>query len=147
MFDRFTEKARHIVTVALDEARMMRHGHVGTEHLLVAWRTTPERLGPRAQSRARAGRGGAHGRDGRARRARGQLPFTAAAKDALEEALGEAMRLGQQQVEPGHLLLAVIKQRDGVARRLLVTAGVVPSEFREALIARCRRATRMHRPC
>ncbi len=137
MLDRFTEQARHLVTVALEEARMMRHGHVGTEHLLVALADEPE-IGALGLDRERAraevvrtvGMGDAPAESG------GQVPFTAAAKDALEEALGEAMRLGHHQVQPGHLLLAVIKQRDGVARRLLVTAGVVPSEFREALIAR-----------
>jgi ATP-dependent Clp protease ATP-binding subunit ClpC len=66
----------------------------------------------------------------------GELAFTAAAKEALNDALGEAMRLGHQQIRPGHLLLAALKQRDGVARRILVAGGATPSDLREAIILR-----------
>ena len=47
----------------------------------------------------------------------GQLPLTAAAQDALDASLQEAMQVGSERVEPAHLLLGVLRQRDGVARR------------------------------
>jgi ATP-dependent Clp protease ATP-binding subunit ClpC len=137
MFDRFTEGARQAVTIAQAEARLMRHGHVGTEHLLVALADEPEVLAlglTRERARGEVVRTVGMGTvDGGLP---SRLPFTAAAEEALRDALGEAMRLGQSQVQPGHLLLAVLRQRDGVARRVLVTAGAVPSEFRDALSER-----------
>ena len=135
MFERFTDDARIVVTDALEEARGMRHGHVGTEHLLVALADEPEvvALGLNRE-RARAEVVKTVGLGDRTQK--GEIPFTAAAKEALQDALGEAMRLGHAQIRPGHLLLAVLRQRDGVARRVLVASGAVPSELRETIIGR-----------
>jgi ATP-dependent Clp protease ATP-binding subunit ClpC len=137
MYERFTEPTRQAVVRAQEEARLMRHAHVGTEHLLVALADEPEiqALGMTPE-RARGevvrtvGLGTVDGEFS------GQIPITAPAHEALQGAIGEAMRLGHSEVEPGHLLLAVLRQRDGVARRVLVAAGAVPSEFRDAVIAR-----------
>jgi ATP-dependent Clp protease ATP-binding subunit ClpA len=136
MFDRFTEDARQVIVDAQQETSLMRHRHIGTEHLLVALAGEPEvaALGL-DRERARAEVVKTVGLGDRPDKS-GEVPFTAAAKDALAESLGEAMRLGHGQIRPGHLLLAVLKQRDGVARRILVAAGAVPSEFREAVIRR-----------
>jgi ATP-dependent Clp protease ATP-binding subunit ClpC len=137
MFDRFTEPTRQAVVRAQEEARLMRHAHVGTEHLLVALADEPEILAlglTRERARGEVVRTVGLGTvDGESS---GQIPITAPAHEALQGAIGEAMRLGHSEVQPGHLLLAVLRQRDGVARRVLVTAGAVPSEFRDALIAR-----------
>jgi ATP-dependent Clp protease ATP-binding subunit ClpC len=137
MFDRFTEAARHVVVIAQEEARLIRHGHIGTEHLLVALADEPEVLAlglSRERARGEVVRTVGLGEiDGELST---RIPFTAPAQEALRDALGEAMRLGHSQVLPGHVLLAVLRQRDGVARRVLVAAGAVPSEFRDALIAR-----------
>jgi ATP-dependent Clp protease ATP-binding subunit ClpA len=135
MFERFTDDARIVVTDALEEARGMRHGHVGTEHLLVALADEPEivALGlNRERARAEVVKTVGLGET----EADGQLPLTPAAKQALEDALGEAMRLGHRQIQRGHLLLAVLRQRDGVARRILLYAKVSPNEFREAITQR-----------
>jgi ATP-dependent Clp protease ATP-binding subunit ClpA len=135
MFERFTDDARIVVTDALEEARGMRHGHVGTEHLLVALADEPEivALGlNRERARAEVVKTVGLGET----EADGQLPLTPAAKQALEDALGEAMRLGHRQIQRGHLLLAVLRQRDGVARRILLYAKVSPNEFREAITER-----------
>jgi ATP-dependent Clp protease ATP-binding subunit ClpC len=61
----------------------------------------------------------------------GQLPFTPAAHDAVEATLRESLELGHDRVEPAHLLLGVLRQRDGVARRVLAGAGAHPTESRE----------------
>jgi ATP-dependent Clp protease ATP-binding subunit ClpA len=137
MYERFTDAARTVPAVAFEEARDMHHGHIGTEHLLVALAAEPEvaalaldadRL--RAEVVKMVGLGDVEPVAG------AKLPFTAAAKQALEEALTEAMHLGRREVEPAHILLSVLKQRDGVARRILVAAGATPSEFREAVVRR-----------
>jgi ATP-dependent Clp protease ATP-binding subunit ClpC len=135
MLDRFTPQARDVISAAHVEAREMQHRHIGTEHLLVALAGEVELIGlglDRERARAEVvktvGLGEVSGT--------GERQFTEAAKQALEDALGEAMRLGQREVQPGHLLLAVLKQRDGVARRILVTAGATPSALRDTVVRR-----------
>ena len=136
MFERFTDQARQVVVLAHEEARLMRHGHIGTEHLLVALaRVDDEVASPmladhgltaekaRAEVVAMIGVGNAE--------PGGQLPFTPAAHDALEATLRESLELGHDRVEPAHLLLGVLRQRDGVARRVLAGAGAHPTESRE----------------
>jgi ATP-dependent Clp protease ATP-binding subunit ClpC len=128
MFERFTEPAREVAVVAQEEARMMRHGHIGTEHLLVALADVPALGLTRERARAAVvqtvGLGDVDG-------AGGQLPFTAAAKEALEASVHEAMKLGHSEVQPAHILLGILRQRDGVALRVL---GTGPRELREAVI-------------
>jgi ATP-dependent Clp protease ATP-binding subunit ClpC len=138
VFERFTEATRSVVMTAHEEAHLMRHDHVGTEHLLVALAGDPAvapLLAPYELSRERAraevvravGMGEHEGS--------GQLPLTAAAQDALDASLQEAMQVGGDRVEPAHLLLGVLRQRDGVARRVLVAAGASPREFRESVVS------------
>ena len=140
MFERFTPPAREVVRVAQEEARLMHHGHVGTEHMLVGLARGEEdaavllhRVGltgdrARAEVVQLVGMGD--------QPATGELPFTPAAKDALAQALGEAMRLGQEHVDSAHLLLAILRQPDAAARRMLLGAGAAPSAVRAELIER-----------
>ncbi len=136
MFERFTDQARQVVVLAQEEARLMRHGHVGTEHLLVALARVEDDVATpmladhgltaekaRAEVVAIIGVGNAE--------PGGQLPFTPAAHDALEATLRESLELGHDRVQPAHLLLGVLRQRDGVARRVLAGAGAHPTESRE----------------
>src|SRR3954468_14800054 len=131
MFERFTDQARTVVVLAEEEARLMRHGHIGTEHLLVGLARVDDAV---AAPMLRA-----HGLTGEKARAEvvaivgvgnaepgGQIPFTPAAHDALEATLRESLELGHDRVEPAHLLLGVLRQRDGVARRVLAAAGGRP---------------------
>src|SRR4051812_37123388 len=134
MFERFTDQSRQVVVLAQEEARLMRHGHIGTEHLLVALARVGDGVATpmlaehglnaekaRAEVVGMIGVGSAEG---------GAIPFTPAAKDALEAALRESLGLGHERVEPAHLLLGVLRQRDGVARRVLAGAGAHPTESR-----------------
>jgi ATP-dependent Clp protease ATP-binding subunit ClpC len=132
MFERFTDEARTAVSLAQDEARMMRHGHVGTEHLLVALADVAPVGLSRSQARAEVVKAVGLGDEPDAG---GMLPFTATAQEALERSLHEAMKLGQERVEPGHVLLGILRQRDGVALRVLAAAGHAPRELREAIVA------------
>jgi ATP-dependent Clp protease ATP-binding subunit ClpC len=145
MFERFTEQARQVVILAQEEARLMRHGHIGTEHLLVALaRVDDEVATPMLAD---------HGLTGEKTRAEvvaivgignvepgGQLPFTPAAHDALDATLRESLELGHDRVEPAHLLLGVLRQRDGVARRVLSAAGAHPTEARADVVERLAQA-------
>jgi ATP-dependent Clp protease ATP-binding subunit ClpC len=143
MFERFTDQARQVVVLAQEEARLMRHGHIGTEHLLVALARVGDDVATpmladhgltaektRAEVVAIIGVGNAE--------PGGQLPFTPAAHDALEATLRESLELGHDRVEPAHLLLGVLRQRDGVARRVLAAAGAHPTESRADVERRLR---------
>ena len=145
MFERFTEQARQVVVLAQEEARLMRHGHIGTEHLLVALARGDDDVatpllaghvltGEKARAEVVAIEGVGNAEPG------GQLPFTPAAHDALEATLRESLELGHDRIEPAHLLLGVLRQRDGVARRVLAGAGAHPTEARAEVIERLRRA-------
>jgi ATP-dependent Clp protease ATP-binding subunit ClpC len=140
VFDRFTPPAREVVRVARAEAHLMHHAHVGTEHMVVGLAHGEE------DAAVVLHRIGLTGDRARAEVVRlvgmgdhltgGELPFTPAAKDALERALSEAMRLGHERVDSAHLLLAILRQSDAVARRMLVSAGAAPSDVRNELIER-----------
>jgi ATP-dependent Clp protease ATP-binding subunit ClpC len=145
MFERFTEQAREVVALAQEEARLMRHAHIGTEHLLVALARVDDDVATPLLA--------AHGLSGERARAEvvaiegvgttepgGQLPFTPAAHDALEATLRESLELGHDRIEPAHLLLGVLRQRDGVARRVLAGAGANPPDARADVVARLQRA-------
>jgi ATP-dependent Clp protease ATP-binding subunit ClpA len=141
VFERFTEDARLVMVLAQEEVRLMRHAHIGTEHLLVAL----ARVGDDVASVV-LGEYGLAGQQARAEVVRitgvgeepagGQLPFTPAAHDAVQAAAHESLALGQERVEPAHLLLAILKQRDALARRLLMSAGATPADARAAVIER-----------
>jgi hypothetical protein len=109
VFERYTEGARQVVVLAQEEARALRSGEIGTGHLLLGLLRTVPVLAPLSVD------------DVRARLATGDadpetpwLPFTAAAKRALEAAPGEADRLGHARIAPGHLLLALAADAQAV---------------------------------
>jgi ATP-dependent Clp protease ATP-binding subunit ClpA len=66
----------------------------------------------------------------------GMLAFTSAARDALDATLHESLGLGHARVEPAHLLLGILRQRDAVARRILAAAGAHPPEVRAEVVRR-----------
>ena len=125
MFERFTERARQVVVYAQDEARSLDHNYIGTEHLLLGLLREEEGTAARvleslditveevrAQVLRVVGRG-----DGTPS---GQIPFTPRAKKALELSLREALSLGHNHIGSEHILLALVRVRDGVAARILL---------------------------
>jgi ATP-dependent Clp protease ATP-binding subunit ClpC len=128
MFERFTDRARRSIVLAQEEARMLNHSYIGTEHLLlaliheghgVAARALQEMgIGLdelRAQVRLLIGEGAqAHS---------GHIPFTPHAKKVLELSLRESLQLGHNYIGTEHLLLGLIRQGDSVAAQLLVRCG------------------------
>jgi ATP-dependent Clp protease ATP-binding subunit ClpC len=140
MIERFTPRAREVLRVAQEEAHLMQHAHIGTEHLLVGLARGDE------DAAVMLHRFGLSGDTARAQvvqlvgmgehRQGGGLPFTPAAKDALEQCVVEAMQLGHEHADSAHLLLAMLRQPDAVARRMLVSAGAAPRDVRNELIER-----------
>jgi hypothetical protein len=127
MFERFTEDARQALVAAHDEARALRSAQIGTGHLLLGvLGTVPVLLPLRADDvRARLGAGDAP--------ETAQLPFTPAAKRALEAAPQEAERLGHARVAPAHLLLALAADPEAVALSSLDPARLREEALRHAV--------------
>jgi ATP-dependent Clp protease ATP-binding subunit ClpA len=124
MFERFTNRARHVVVLAQEEAIRLHHNYIGTEHLLLGLLGEPTGLACRALDRFGLSLDGA--RDeviamigvGKSQ-ASGHIPFTPRAKKTLELALREALQLRHDYIGTEHILLGVIREGDGVAAQIL----------------------------
>lgn len=140
MFERFTEEARQVVVAAQEEARRLGHGHVGTEHILIALSRLSDDLPGRALSEA--------GVDADAVRAKvtemfgpgdeppsGQIPFTSAAKKSLELALRAALKLGHNWIESGHVLLGLVDVGPSPGYETLSGLGVDVDSLRDRVVA------------
>ncbi len=135
MFERFTERSRRVVVLAQEEARMLNHNHIGTEHILlglihegdgVAARVI-ESLGvtleaARAQVREMIGEGGTA--------PTGHIPFTPRAKKVLELSLREALVLKSDYIGTEHILLGLIREADGVGAQILERLGASAGSVR-----------------
>jgi ATP-dependent Clp protease ATP-binding subunit ClpC len=139
VFERFTEQARQVVVFAQDEAKALRHNYIGTEHLLLALLRDEDGYPARVLESF-----GVHGHAVRARVVEivgdsddavttGQIPFTPRAKRALELSLREALSLGANHIGPEHLLLGVLREREGVAARILDECGVDADQIRDRI--------------
>jgi ATP-dependent Clp protease ATP-binding subunit ClpC len=139
MFKRFTDRARRVVVLAQEEARMLDHSFIGTEHILLALIDEGGGAGVRAleslgispdavrqQVEEITGRGqytpSPH------------IPFTPRAKRALELSLTEAVLLGHDHVGTEHSLLGLIREGDGVAAQVLVKLGADLNRVRQQVI-------------
>lgn len=135
MFEKFTGQARQVVVLAQEEARLLKHNYIGTEHLLLGLLAqlrgtdtaglTREQV--REQIETSIGRG--HGP------ASGHVPFTPRAKKSLEQAMRESIKLGESTIGPDHLLLGVLRQTDGAAVRMITELGGDPEEIRRRVLA------------
>ena len=138
MFERFTERARQAVVLAQDEARLLRHDHIGTEHLLlglfreeegIAARVL-ESFAPAEEVRAEVVRTVGQGDGVKS----GQIPFTPRAKEALELALREALTIGHKHIGTEHVLLALARENDGVAMQILRGFDADGDKIRDAVL-------------
>jgi ATP-dependent Clp protease ATP-binding subunit ClpA len=134
--EQFTEAGRRVVDSAEQEARTLRHTRIGTEHLLLGVLSQPEEPGARALAKLGVTLGAARAQVMRIvglpeTPSPPALPITPQARDALAGALREAIELGRTTVSPEHVLLALLRERDSVAVRVLRDAGVDPRRLRE----------------
>ena len=139
MFERFTDRARRVVVLAQEEARMLDHSHIGTEHILLGLiregggvaAKALESLGISLQA-VRQQVGEIVGRGQQA--PSGHIPFTPRAKKVLELSLREALQLGHNYIGTEHILLGLIREGDGVAAQVLVKLGADPTRVRQQVI-------------
>lgn len=150
MFERFTTEARSIVVQAQDEARLIKHNYVGTEHLLLAMlrpdTATADALSSvgisleptRAMVVGIVGEGGSS--------PTGHIPFTPRAKKVLELSLREAIKLGDNSIRAEHVLLGLVREGDGVAAQVLIKQRASLDQVREAALAQLSRSPGARRP-
>jgi len=139
MFERFTDRARRVVVLAQEEARLLNHNYIGTEHILLG--LIHEGEGVAAQVLVRmdislktvrdeveeiVGAGG--------RAPSGHIPFTPRAKKVLEMSLREALQLGHNYIGTEHILLGLIREGEGVAAQVLTKLGADLSRVRQGVI-------------
>src|SRR5438067_2292347 len=139
MFERFTDRARRVVVLAQEEARMLNHNYIGTEHILLGLihegegvaakaleslgisleavrEKVEETIGPAGSSTT------------------GSPPFTPRAKKVLELSLREALQLGHNYIGTEHMLLGLVREGEGVAATVLVNLGADLSRVRQQVI-------------
>jgi ATP-dependent Clp protease ATP-binding subunit ClpC len=139
MFERFTDQSRRAVVLAQEEARLLDHNYIGTEHLLAGLAREKRGAGARALTSAGitldAVRGRIETRSGRGQRPQsGHIPFTPRAKKCLELALREAVTLGHGAVSTGHLLLGLLGADDCAAVQILAELGADLGQLRTQVI-------------
>lgn len=137
-FEKFTERARRVLSLAQYEAQQLNHNYMGTEHLLLGLLGEPDGVAHKmleymgAQpDRVRASVMQIIGRGDRI--IMGEIGLTPRSKKAIELAVDEARRLNQHFVGTEHLLLGLIREGDGVAAGVLKSAGVTLERARSAL--------------
>ncbi len=140
MFERFTERARRVVVLAQEQARLLDHNYIGTEHLLLGLAGLGE--GTAAEALRDVGidgdsvHEGVVGMIGRGTKTpSGHIPFTPRAKKAFELSLREAVAAGHDHIGTGHLLLGLLATGDGVGVEVLRKLGHDPRSIRDAAIA------------
>jgi hypothetical protein len=136
MFDRFTERARKVMSLARKEAQRLHHDYIGTEHLIVALVEQEAGLASQALRKLGVDLGKVRAEvdriveTGKSDGTEKQLPFTPRMKRVLEQALEQSKRLGLNYIGTEHLLLALIEERDGPAAEVLENLGAKPAIVR-----------------
>ncbi|KHE75553.1 NDP-hexose 4-ketoreductase [Kocuria marina] len=139
MFERFTDRARRVVVLAQEEARMLNHNYIGTEHLLLGLIHEGEGVAAKALESMgitlSAAREQVQDIIGPGQQApSGHIPFTPRAKKVLEHSLREALQLGHNYIGTEHILLGIIRAGEGVASQVLVKLGADPGKVRATVL-------------
>jgi hypothetical protein len=151
MFERFTDRARRVIVLAQEEARMLDHSYIGTEHLLLG--LVHEEDGAAAHALVSLGvsldsvRERVESIVGRGQQApSGHIPFTPRAKKVLELSLRESIQLGHQYIGTEHILLGLVREgqsdSEGAAIQALTELELTPDKVRQAVVGRIQGARR-----
>jgi ATP-dependent Clp protease ATP-binding subunit ClpC len=139
MFERFTDRARRVVVLAQEEARMLNHNYIGTEHILLGLIHEGEGVAAKALESLGISLEGVRQQVeeiiGQGQQApSGHIPFTPRAKKVLELSLREALHLGHNYLGTEHILLGLIREGEGVAAQVLVKLGADLNRVRQQVI-------------
>src|SRR5829696_5803126 len=139
MFERFTDRARRVVVLAQEEARMLNHNYIGTEHILLGLIHEGEGVAAKALEslgisleavRQKVEEIIGHGQQSPS----GHIPFTPRAKKVLELSLREALQINHSYIGTEHILLGLIREGEGVAAQVLVKLGADLNRVRQQVI-------------
>ena len=139
MFERFTDRARRVVVLAQEEARMLNHSYIGTEHILLGLIHEGEGVAAKALESLSISLGAVREQVqeiiGQGQQTpSGHIPFTPRAKKVLELSLREALQLGHNYIGTEHILLGLIREGEGVAAQVLVKLGADLNRVRQTVI-------------
>ncbi|HXY45438.1 MAG TPA: ATP-dependent Clp protease ATP-binding subunit [Acidimicrobiales bacterium] len=139
MFERFTDRARRVLVLAQEEARLLNHSFIGTEHILLGLIHEGEGLAAKALESLNisleAVREEVEKTIGQAGSApTGSPPFTPRAKKVLELSLREALQLGHNYIGTEHMLLGLVREGEGVAAQVLISLGADLAKVRQQVI-------------
>jgi ATP-dependent Clp protease ATP-binding subunit ClpA len=139
VFERFTDRARRVLVLAQEEARLLNHSFIGTEHLLLGLIQEGEGVAATALKSLGISLEGARERVERTMGVLGSSPsgsppFTPRAKKVLELSLREALQLGHSYIGTEHILLGLIREGEGVAATVLVDLGADLGRVRQAVM-------------
>jgi ATP-dependent Clp protease ATP-binding subunit ClpC len=139
MFERFTDRARRVVVLAQEEARMLNHNYIGTEHILLGLIHEGEGVAAKALESLGISLDGVRTQVteiiGEGQQApSGHIPFTPRAKKVLELSLREALQLGHNYIGTEHILLGLIREGEGVAAQVLTKMGADLNKVRQQVI-------------
>jgi ATP-dependent Clp protease ATP-binding subunit ClpA len=139
MFERFTDRARSVVVLAQEEARLLNHDYIGTEHILLGLIHEGEGIAAKALESLgislEAVRQQVQEVVGEGELApSGHVPFTPRAKKVLELSLREAKRLGHKYIGTEHILLGLVREGEGVGAQVLVNLGAGLKGTRQAVV-------------
>ena len=139
MFERFTDRARRVVVLAQEEARMLNHNYIGTEHILLGLIHEGEGVAAKALESLGIALEGVRQQVeeiiGQGQQApSGHIPFTPRAKKVLELSLREALQLGHNYIGTEHILLGLIREGEGVAAQVLQKLGADLNRVRQTVI-------------
>ena len=139
MFERFTDRARRVVVLAQEEARLLNHNYIGTEHILLGLIHEGEGVAARALESMSISLESVRfqvveiiGQGSQA--PSGHIPFTPRAKKVLELSLREALQLGHNYIGTEHILLGLIREGEGVAAQVLQQLGADLPKVRQTVI-------------
>jgi ATP-dependent Clp protease ATP-binding subunit ClpA len=139
MFERFTDRARRVVVLAQEEARLLNHNYIGTEHLLLGLAHEGQGVAAAALEslgiRPEAIRSQVEQIIGQGQSApSGHIPFTPRAKKVLELSLRESKQLGHNYIGTEHVLLGLVREGEGVAAHVLVSLGADMPRVRQQVV-------------
>ena len=135
MFERFTDRARRVIVLAQEEARVLGHDHIGSAHLLLGLAAEEQGIAARALvelgvdlETARREVAEVVGRSDAT--PSGHIPFTPRSKRVLESSLREALDLGHRHIGTEHILLGIVREHEGGASEVLAKIAVSPEAVR-----------------
>lgn len=148
MFEKFTERANKVLTLAQEEARGLNQPYVGTEHMLLGLIRENEGVAAKALEKLGATYELVLEQvkdiiQPEEEAPQGRIPFTPRAKRALEGALKETLAMGQNYISTEHILLGIIRDNSGIAVEALVKLGIAPEAVRETVTELLSKSTRM----